>query len=117
MIVEFLGVVLLSVLALISIAQLAVWVWARDVAATAAHEGARTAAEAGRPLEDGSGRARDLLHDGLGRAGAAFEVEAVQVDRSVAVQARGMAPSLVPFLPRFTIVATGRALDEDAVFP
>ncbi len=116
-IVEFLGVVLLTVLALVSIAQLAIWVWARDVAATAAHEGARTAAEAGRPLEDGTARTRELLHDGLGRAGTTFEVATVQVDREVAVQARGTAPSLVPFLPRFTIVATGHAMDEDAVFP
>jgi hypothetical protein len=116
-IVEFLGVVLLSVLALMSVAQLAVWVWAHDVAATAAHEGARTAAETGRPIEDGSARARELLQDGLAGAGAAFEVEARQEGAEVVVRAQGNAPSLVPFLPRFTITVTGHALDEDSVLP
>jgi TadE-like protein len=116
-IIEFLGVAILTVFALLAVAQLAMWTWARNVAVNAAHEGARTAAEAGRPLGDGAQRTRVLLHDGLGGAGDRFTVEAGQGGDDVEVAARGDAPSILPFLPRFTIVATAHALDEDAVAP
>ena len=57
--IEFLAVTILTVVCLLALAQMAVWVWARDVAVSAVHEGARTAAETGRPLDDGV--ARDAL--------------------------------------------------------
>jgi hypothetical protein len=116
-IIEFLAVAVLSVLALLTIAQVAMWTWARNVAVNAAHEGARTAAEAGRPLDDGVQRTRVLLHDGLGGAADGFAVEAAQGSAGVELAARGDAPSILPFLPRFTIVARAHALDEDSVAP
>ncbi|HZR13206.1 MAG TPA: TadE family protein [Acidimicrobiia bacterium] len=114
-IVEFLGVALLTVVALLGVAQIAMWTWARNVAVNAAHEGARTAAEPGRPLDDGAVRTRQLLHDGLGGAAAAFAVQAAQTGDEVEVDALGDAPSILPFLPSFTITATAHVLDEDAV--
>lgn len=115
--VEFLGATLIVVVALLGLAQLAVWVWARDVAVSAAHEGARTAAERGRPLGDGVTRARGLLADGLGRTGRRFEVGAGEQGDVVVVRARGDAPAIVPFLPRFAVDVQAHAFDEDRVLP
>jgi hypothetical protein len=114
-IVEFLAVAVLTVLALLGVAQIAMWTWARNVAVNAAHEGARTAAEAGRPLDDGVARTRALLRDGLGRGADAFAVEAAGTGREVRVSARGEAPSLLPFMPRFTMTVRANAFDEDAL--
>jgi TadE-like protein len=114
-IVEFLAVAVLAVVALLGVAQIAMWTWARNVAVNAAHEGARLAAEPGRPLDDGVVRTRQLLHDGLGGAGSAFAVAAGQAGGEVEVDARGDAPTILPFLPAFTVTATAHVLDEDAV--
>jgi hypothetical protein len=114
-VVEFLAVTILTVVCLLGIAQLAVWVWARNVAVTAVHEGARTAAETGRPLRDGPRRARDVLEDGLGASSGRFSIEAAEVGGSVAIRARGTAPVIVPFLPTFPIEVQADAFDEDEV--
>jgi hypothetical protein len=111
--VEFLAVAVLVVASLLGLAQMAVWVWARGVAVSAAHEGARTAAEAGRSIDDGVVRTRSLLHDGLGASAAEFHVESGEVDGVVAVVAVGRAPAIVPFLPSFTVEARATARDED----
>src|SRR4051794_36719044 len=76
--IEFLAVTLLTVMSMLAIAQMAVWVWARNVAVTAVHEGARTAAETGRPLGDGVAQTRSVLRDGLGSSGRQFSVDAAQ---------------------------------------
>jgi hypothetical protein len=113
--IEFLAVTILTVVCLLALAQMAVWVWARDVAVSAVHEGARTAAETGRPLDDGVARTRSLLHDGLGSSGSGFAVDAAQEGDTVAVRARGSAPLIVPFLPRFDVDVQATAFDEDEV--
>ncbi len=107
---------LLVVAALLTVAQLAAWVWARNVAVNAAHEGARTAAEAGRRPADGADRTRELLHDGLGRTAASFRVSAAGDGRTVEVSAMGRAPSLVPFLPPLEVTVRASAFDEDGAF-
>jgi len=114
-VVEFLGVTLLIAAAVMVLLQMAVWVWCRNVAVNAADEGARTAAEQGRPLADGEARTRSVLRDGLGASGGRFEVRARQDGGAVVVVARGDAPRIVPFLPPFTVNAEARALDEDTV--
>jgi len=113
--IEFLAVTILTVMCLLAVAQMAVWVWARNVAVSAVHEGARTAAETGRPLDDGVLRTRTLLHDGLGSAGRGFEVDAAEAGDTVAIRARGTAPLIIPFLPRFDIEVQATAFDEDEV--
>ena len=115
-VVEFLGVAILAITMLLAVIQLALFVWARNVAFSAAHEGARLASEAGQPIAAGAQRTRLLLHDGLGRSGAAFVVDAVEDGDHVVVVARGPAPAIVPFLPHFTIAARAAAFDEDRVF-
>src|SRR3954447_24541956 len=116
-IVEFLGVTLLVGAAVMVLLQLALWVWCRNVTVNAADEGARTAAELGRPLADGAARTRSVLHDGLGGTAARFAVRAVQGGDAVVVVATGAAPRIVPFLPSFTVHAEARALDEDTAAP
>jgi hypothetical protein len=113
--VEFLAVTILTVVCLLGLAQMAVWVWARDVAVSAAHEGARTAAERGRPLNDGAAKTRAVLRDGLGRGADRFVVDTGQDGDTVAVRTRGRAPVIVPFLPAFAIDVRATAFDEDAV--
>lgn len=115
--VEFLGVALLVIGALLAVAQMAVWVWARNVAMHAVHEGARVAAEAGRPVDDGTAMARALLHDALGGSAQRFAVDATTDSGAIVVAAQGDAPAIVPFMPRFTITVRGRAFDEDGVLP
>jgi hypothetical protein len=114
-VVEFLAVTILTVVCLLGVAQMAVWVWARNVAVTAVHEGARTAAETGRPLSDGSRRARDVLEDGLGASSGRFAVDVAEDGGTVAVRARGTAPVIVPFLPAFPVQVHADAFDEDRV--
>ncbi len=115
--IEFLAVTILTVVCLLVVVQMAIWVWARNVAVSAVHEGARTAAETGRPLDDGVVRTRSLLRDGLGSSGRAFVVEADQDGDSVAVRARGAAPMIIPFLPRFDVEVQATAFDEDEALP
>ena len=114
--VELLAVGLLVVTALLTVAQLATWVWARNVAVNAAHEGARTAAEAGRAPREGADRTRELLRDGLGRGAASFHVRAAGDGQVVEVTASGRAPALVPFLPPLEVTARATAFDEDGGF-
>jgi hypothetical protein len=116
-VVEFLGVMVLIVFALMVLIQMAVWLWARNVAVTAADEGARAAAEVGRPLIDGEARTRSVLRDGLGGTAAAFRVDARQDGAAVVVRAEGTAPRIVPFLPGFDIAAEAHAFDEDEALP
>lgn len=111
--VEFLGVMLVTVAALMVLIQMSLWLWARNVAINAADEGARTAAEMGRPLTDGEARTRSVLHDGLGGTADRFRVAAIQDGDTVVVHAVGVAPRVVPFLPAFEILADARAFDED----
>jgi hypothetical protein len=115
--VEFLGVTLLVAVATLVLLQMAFWVWCRNVTVNAADEGARTAAELGRPLVDGEARTRSVLHDGLGGAAARFAVQAAQDGDTVVVIASGVAPKVVPFLPSFAVRAEARAFDEDAATP
>ncbi|MBK5288955.1 MAG: pilus assembly protein [Acidimicrobiia bacterium] len=114
-IVEFLGVTLLIVAALMMLMQMALWIWARNVTVNAADEGARAAAEMGRPLADGAARTRSVLHDGLGGRAARFAIGAEQDGDAVVVRVSGVAPHIVPFLPEFVVSAEARALDEDTV--
>ena len=112
-VVEFLGVMLLIVAGLLVVIQMSVWIWARNITMNAADEGARTAAEIGRPLGDGEARTRSVLHDGLGGAAASFTIAAGQDGDTVVVRANGVAPRIVPFLPAFSVSSEARAFDED----
>ena len=118
-IVEFLGVTLLVAAAVMVLLQMALWVWCRNVTVNAADEGARTAAELGRPLADGEARTRSVLHDGLGGSAARFAVHAAQDGDAVVVVAhRGRAedravPAVVHRPGRGPGVRRGRARSRE----
>lgn len=114
--VEFLGVAILSIATLLAVAQMAIWVWSRNVAVTAVHEGARLAAETERGLDEGQARTRELLRDGLGGGADGFEVAIAQDGTVIAVAAQGDAPAIVPFMPKFGFTVKATAFDEDEVF-
>lgn len=94
-----------------------VWVWSRNVAVSAVHEGARLASESGRSPQEGVVRTREVLSDGIGGSGRRFGVEAGQTGDVISVMAVGTAPQIIPFLPVFDISVRADAFDEDAVLP
>jgi len=114
-VVEFLGVMVLAVVGLMVLIQASLWVWTRNVVVNAADEGARVAAEAGRPLGVGTDRTHSVLHDGLAGGADRFAVMTEQDGDSVVVAVRGEAVRIVPFLPAFEVTARARAYDEDEV--
>lgn len=88
---------------LIAVVQFALVYHARDVAATAAQEGARLAAAEGRTPAEGAGRAQDVLKSGLGRTGSEFAVTAQDTGETIVVQTDGDYPLIIPWV-------TGRSI-------
>lgn len=116
-IVEFLGAALLVVVAVLGLAQMAVWVWAGGVTANAAHEGARAAAAVGASEQDGVRIGRSVLRDGLGGTGMRFSIAVARSGGAVVSEVRGTAPRIVPFMPAFPVTARASVLDERMVRP
>ncbi len=92
---------------LIGVVQFALVYHARNVATTAAQEGARFAAAEGRTPAEGVARTRDVLESGLGRTGAGFTVTAQDTGETVVVQAEGDYPLIIPWV-------TGRSIPIEA---
>jgi Flp pilus assembly protein TadG len=97
--------VLLAIL--IGVVQFALVYHARDVAATAAQEGARLAAGEGRTPAEGAARTREVLQSGLGRTGREFTVTAQDTGETVVVQAEGDYPLIILWV-------TGRSIPIEA---
>ena len=89
--------VLLAIL--IGVVQFALVYHAKDVATTAAQEGARLAAAEGRTPTEGAARAREVLESGLGKTGREFSVTALDTGETVVVPADGDYPLIIPFVP------------------
>jgi Flp pilus assembly protein TadG len=96
--VELALVLPVLLLLLIGIVQFALVYHARDVATTAAQEGARLAAAEGRTPEEGEARARAVLQSGLGQTGAGFNVTAEDTGETVVVQTSGDYPLIIPWV-------------------
>ncbi len=96
--VELAIVLPVLLLILIGVVQFALVYHARDVATTAAQEGARLAAAEGRTPEEGAARTRDVLESGLGETGAGFSVTAEESEDTVIVEARGDYPLIIPWV-------------------
>src|SRR6266545_4456615 len=92
---------------LIAIVQFALVYHARDVATTAAQEGARLAAAEGRTPEEGVARTQDVLESGLGGTGSEFNVTAQDTGEMVVVEASGDYPLFIPWV-------TGRSIPIEA---
>jgi Flp pilus assembly protein TadG len=96
--VELALVLPVLLLILIGIVQFALVYHARDVATTAAQEGARLAATEGRTPEEGEARARAVLQSGLGQTGAGFNVTAEDNGETVVVETSGDYPLIIPWV-------------------
>ena len=96
--VELAIVLPVLLLLLIAIVQFALVYHARDVATTAAQEGARLAAAEGRTPEEGAARTRDVLKSGLGDTSAGFSVTAEDTGETVVVNASGDYPLIIPWV-------------------
>jgi Flp pilus assembly protein TadG len=92
---------------LVAAVQFALVYHAKDVATTAAQEGARLAAAEGRTPAEGAGRAQDVLESGLGRTGSEFNVIAEDTGDTVVVQTEGDYPLFIPWV-------TGRSIPIEA---
>lgn len=114
--VEFVGGLLVLATVTVALIQVAVYVYARQVASSAAAEGARRAATVDATLREGTAVARVALEGGLGSLADGLQVRTQMYRKSVEVVVSGTVPGLgiVPDLP-----VTARALvrDEDAVVP
>src|SRR3972149_1091068 len=105
--VELVLVLPVLLIILIGVVQFALVYHAKDVATTAAQEGARLAAADGRTPAEGAARARDVLQSGLGRTGSEFRVTAQDMGDTVVVQAEGHYPLIIPW-------GTGRTVPIEA---
>ncbi len=92
---------------LIAVVEFALVYHARDVATTAAQEGARLAAAEGRTPEEGVARTQDVLESGLGGTGAGFTVTAQDTGETVVVEASGDYQLFIPWV-------TGRSIPVEA---
>lgn len=92
---------------LVAVVQFALVYHARDVATTAAQEGARLAAGEGRTPVEGADRAQDVLESGLGRTGSEFSVTAQDTGETIIVQTDGDYPLIIPWV-------TGRSIPIEA---
>lgn len=113
--VEFLGVALLALGGLLVVVQMGLWIWARNIAVTAAAEGARRGAESGGGRVEALERTRAMLGAGLGRSGDRFTVEVRLGPRTISVHARGEAPVVLTALSLPPVEARATALLEDLV--
>jgi hypothetical protein len=94
--VEFALVLPLLVVLSLGLVQVVLYAHARDVLTSSVQEGARLAAEDGRPLDDGYARAQTLLSAGLGTSLDTLELAASVDDDVVRLRADAW---LRPILP------------------
>src|SRR3989337_1880212 len=87
--VELAMVLPVLLIILIGVVQFALVYHAKDVATTAAQEGARLAAADGRTPAEGAAPARDVLQSGLGRTGSGVSVTAQGTGETGGVQGVG----------------------------
>ncbi len=76
---------------------------ARQVAATAAQEGARLAAGEGHSLAEGAERTRALLEAGLGSHASGFSVTAEERSGAVVATASGSYPLFIPWVSDLSV--------------
>lgn len=88
--------VLLTVL--LGVVQFALVHHARQVAQTAAHEGARFGAAEGRTATDGADRARNVLRSGLGPSGQVFTISGWETGETVVLDVAGNYPLTIPWM-------------------
>ena len=98
--VEFALLMPLALLVALAVAQLALFLYERNVVMGSLSEGARVAAAEGRTVGDGERAAGVLLRQSLGgRMAATVPVHGSVEDGLVVMRAEGVLPSLLPVVP------------------
>lgn len=98
--VEFALVMPLAVVVALAVAQLALFLYERNVVMGSVSEGARVAAAEGRTIADGERAARELLRQSLGeRVAAEVQLHGEVEGPLVVVRADGLLPSFLPVVP------------------
>ncbi len=94
---------------LVGAVQFALIQHARNVADTAAAEGARLGAAEGHTLLEGAARTREVLKSGLGAAGAAFSVRAEDQGGTVVTEASGQYRLFIPWVSDLAVAIESRS--------
>lgn len=112
--VEFALVLPVLLIILLGMVQFALVYHAKDVATTAAQEGARLAASEGRTLADGEARTHDVLEAGLGGNADEFTVTAQLDGETIVVRVEGEYSLIIPWVTgrTVTIEATAETRQE-----
>jgi Flp pilus assembly protein TadG len=99
-VVEFALLMPLALLVALAVAQLALFLYERNVVMGSLSEGARVAAAEGRTVADGERAAGVLLRQSLGgRLAAGVALHGSVEDGLVVMRAEGVLPSLLPVVP------------------
>jgi Flp pilus assembly protein TadG len=115
-VVEFVLVSLLAVTAALGVAQLALFLYERNVVMGSLAEGARVAAAEGRSVADGRRVALELVRDAAGaRVARSVPVDGEEQGGLVVLRARGVLPSFVPGVPGLPVRLTARMHDEEGL--
>jgi len=99
-VVEFALVMPLALVVALAVAQLALFLYERNVVMGSLSEGARVAAAGGRTVADGERAVRELLRQSLGeRVAGEVLVHGEMEGGLVVVRAEGVLPSFLPVVP------------------
>lgn len=112
--VEFALVTPLAVMVALAVAQLALFLFERNVVMGSLSEGARVAATEGRTVADGERAARELLRQSLGgRVAGEVPVHGVVEGGLVVLRAEGVLPSFLPAVPGLSVSMTASMHKEE----
>ena len=111
---EFALVTPLALAVALAVAQLALFLYERNVVMGSLSEGARVAAAEGRTVSDGERSARELLRQSLGgRVAVTVPVRGTMEDGLVVLRAEGVLPSFVPLVPGLDVRMTASMHKEE----
>jgi Flp pilus assembly protein TadG len=113
-VVEFALLTPLAVVVALAVAQLALFLYERNVLMGSLSEGARVAAVEGRTVADGERAARELLRQSLGgRVASGVPVRGVIEGGLVVLRAEGVLPSFLPVVPGLSVSMTASMHKEE----
>jgi hypothetical protein len=117
-VVEFALVTPLAVVVALAVAQLALFLYERNMVMGSLSEGARIAAVEGRTVADGERTAGKLLRQSLGvRVSDAVSVHGAVEGGLVIMRADGVLPSLLPVVPGLEVSMAASMHKEELLRP
>jgi Flp pilus assembly protein TadG len=117
-VVEFALLMPLALLVALAVAQLALFLYERNVVMGSLSEGARVAAAEGRTVADGERAAGALLRQSLGgRLAAGVPVHGSVENGLVVMRAEGVLPSLLPVVPGLDLSMAASMHKEELLLP